>query len=88
MEQEKNRKSGFTEETETLFEDAVCANECTGLLQGMPIDEADKESYGEIFDYGAEATSSEAHADKIDKPNEKRGIAWGDPAGTAENKLK
>ncbi len=85
---EKDKKPKLTEETETLFEDAACANECTGLMQGMPIDEADKESYGEIFDYGAEAGSDEVHAGHVQKPNEKRGIALGDPNGKPANKSK
>ena len=77
---EKDKKPELTEETETLFEDAACANECTGLMQGMPIDEADKESYGEISD--------EVHAGHVQKPNEKRGIALGDPNGKPANKSK
>ena len=85
---EKDKKPKLTEETETLFEDAACANECTGLMQGMPIDEADKESYGEIFDYGVEAGSDEVHADHVQKPNEKRGIALGDPTVNPQKKTK
>ena len=77
---EKDKKPKLTEETETLFEDAACANECTGLMQGMPI--------GEIFDYGVEAGSDEVHADHVQKPNEKRGIALGDPNGKPANKSK
>ena len=85
---EKDKKPKLTEETETLFEDAACANECTGLMQGMPIDEADKESYGKIFDYGIEAGLDEVHAGDVRMPNEKRGSARGASAGKPVNKNK
>ena len=51
-------------------------------MQGMPIDEADKENYGQVFDYGPEADSDEVNAGEVKKPHEKRGMAFGDPAGT------
>ena len=85
---EKNKETKFTQEkepsaqTETIFEDAASANECTGLMQGMPIDEADKENYGQVFDYGPEAASDEVNAGEVKEPHEKRGMAFGDPAGT------
>lgn len=85
---EKNKEKKFTQEkesserTETIFEDAASANECTGLMQGMPFDEADKENYGNVFDYGPEASSDELHAGEVKKPHEKRGMAFGDPNGT------
>ena len=85
---EKNKDTKFTQEkepsaqTETIFEDVASANECTGLMQGMPIDEADKENYGQVFDYGPEADSDEVNAGEVKKPHEKRGMAFGDPAGT------
>lgn len=60
---EKKKNCGQTEETE--LEDVVSVNECTGLMQGMPLDEADKENYGELYDYGPEANSDEIeHADR------------------------
>lgn len=59
----KSRKTAHTAvmdkkkqtQQETEFEDVVSATECTGLMQGMPLDGADKENYGELYDYGPEA---------------------------------
>lgn len=63
---EKKKEKEFTEESETDFADAVCATECTGLMQGMPVDEADKENYGEVYDYGPEADeTTRIRADKV-----------------------
>lgn len=56
---EKNNEKVNGEPTTTDFEDAVCATECTGLFQNIPLDETAKESYGKVFDYGPEASDKQ-----------------------------
>lgn len=50
-EQNEAQPASITPESETLLINSASANDCTGLIPALPADDAQRESYEELYPY-------------------------------------